>query len=225
MATFAQLVGRVKDTTHRPKNQDDAEIKALVNEAYFHIVAELSLFEKSATETLVAGVGDYDITVDFSLPDFAAVRSISYSPANGMASCCTLNPTTVDEIVALRSANPTATSPALAYAIRGWKDLLLQPLPGLGDQITITYAAFPLEMLAPTDTPSVLPPNWHHLIVSYAAATAMEVVSVARAQQLMESFEMGELKRARKWFNNQYGSKPLTPGMYRRSVRWPSDVW
>lgn len=224
-ATFKQLRGRVGDVTHRPKNQDDVELGALVNQAYAHVVAELGILEKSATKTLTAGDGDYTITTDFTLPDFAGVRSIVYAPANGMASCDTLDATSVDDIMALRASNPTSTSPSLVYAIRGWNELLLQPLPGVGDTLTLVYTAFPADMVADPDTPTALPPNWHHLIVSYAAAMAMEVVSVARAQQLMESFEQGELKRARKWFNHQQSSKPWAPGKYTRAVRWPSDAW
>lgn len=224
MATFAQLKGRVGDLTHRPKNQDDAELGALVNDAYAHVVAELGIIEKTVTATLTANVGDYTMSAaPFNLTDFAAFRSIVYSPANGFAAGDTLSPTTVDEVLGLRSANPSSSSPAAVYAVRGWQELLFQPLPGAGDTASVTYVAFPTDMSNPTDVPSALPRNWQHLIVSYAGAVAMEVVSVARAQQLMEAFEQGELKRARRWFNDQYGSRPLAPGTTTGRVSWPSD--
>lgn len=227
MATFAQLVGRVKDQTHRPKNQDDTEIGALVNEAYDHVVAELGILEKSVTKTLTNAVGDYSFITAFSLPDFAGVRSVIYNSANGLNTGQSLDLVTVDEVLELRSANPSSLSPAQVYAILGWETIMFQPLPGTGDSVKLIYTAFPTDLVNPGDVPSALPSNWHHLIVSYASATAMETVSVARAQQLMEAFEMGELKRARRWFVNQQGSKPFAPGYgnNNRVVVQRGDAW
>lgn len=225
MSTFVQLKGRVGDLTHRPKNQDDSELGALVNEAYAHVVAELGILEKSVTKTLSAGVGSYSFVTAFSLSDFAGLRSLSYSAANGLNTGQTLSPTSVDAIMELRAQNPQAMSPALVYAIRGWETLELQPLPSALDTLTIVYTAFPAALTNPGDLPSALPVNWHHLIVSYAGAVAMEVVSVARAQQLMEAFENGELKRARRWFNNQQGSRPFVPTGYTRRPIYPGDAW
>lgn len=223
--TFRQMIGRVMDVPHRPKNMDETEIKALINLAYIHIVAELACYQKSVVKTLTVGVGDYSIVTALALTDYAGLRALLYTAANGQSNYRTIAPTTEDEIIALRAGNPSATSPAVAYALQGWDGLMLHPLPATGDTLTILYSANPVELVADGDTPDRLPVMWQHLIVSYAAATAMEVVSVPQAMQMHEAFENGELRRARRWFNNHYGSRPFAPGAYGRGVNWPSDYW
>lgn len=223
--TFRQMIGRVMDQPHRPKNMDETEVKALINLAYIHVVAELGCYQKSVVKALTPNDGDYSIVTDFAVSDFAAVRSLVYTAASGLSTYSTLAPTTEDEVLALRSNNSSATSPAVCYALQGWDGLMLHPLPAAGDTLTILYSANPAEMSVDADTPDRLPVMWQHLIVSYAAATAMEVVSVPMAMQMMEAFENGELKRARRWFNNHYGSRPFAPGGFGQFARWPSDYW
>ncbi len=135
--TLTQMVGRVMDMAHRPKNMDAVEVAALVNLAYIHVVAELGCYQRSIVKNLTAGDGDYSFVTDFALTDFAGVRSLVYTSSQGYANYHTLSPTSEDEVLSLRASNPTATSPAVCYAIQGWDGLLLHPLPGTGDTLTI----------------------------------------------------------------------------------------
>lgn len=225
MATFIQLRGRVLDYTHRPKNQDDTEVGALVNDAYIHIVSQLGCNPRTSSSlVLTAGDGDYSIVSDLGVSDFSTLRTLTYTAANGATSLSTLAPATVDEVLSQRGWNPSATSPATMYALAGFDTLMLQPLPAAGDRVTITYDAVPSLMVNDGDTPTKLPQEWHHLIVQRAAATAFEVVDDQRALIHQKQYEH-ELGRARLWFAQRASSRGFTPGTNRGPVIWPGDDW
>lgn len=223
--TFTQLLGRVMDIPHRPKNQDATEVQALINESYAYVVAELGVLQKSVTKVLTNADGDYNMISDFTLTDFAAIRALFYTAANGLSTFTPLAPITIAELMAMRLGNPSATSPAIAYASAGWGNISLQPIPATGDTLTIFYTAFPVALASGSDTPVALPQHLQHLIVGHAAAVAMEQVDINYAMRMHEQFQQNELARARRWLNNSQSSMPFAPGAYRRGVRWPSDGW
>lgn len=213
MSTFIQLYSRVLDYTHRPKNQDATEAKALVNDAYIHAVSQLRCYQvASAPLALTAGVGDYSIVTGLGVTDFSTLRVVAYTAASGATTLNTLSPTTPDEIIALRQVNPSATSPAVAYAIQGWDGLMLQPLPATGDTISIIYGAVPAAMSSDGDTPTRMPQEWHHLIVQRAAAVAFEVVDDQRAITHQRQYEH-ELGRARLWLAQHASSRGYAPSV------------
>lgn len=213
MSTFVQLYDRVLDYTHRPKNQDSTECQALVNDAYIHVVSQLRCYQKnSGALALTANDGDYSIVTDLGVSDFSTLRVLQYTASSGSTTLNTLAPTTPDEIIAQRQINPSATSPAVTYAIAGFDGLMLQPLPATGDTITIIYGAVPAAMVADSDTPSRLPQEWHHLIVQRAAATAFEVVDDQRALAHQNAFD-AELKKARLWFAQHQSSRGYAPSV------------
>jgi hypothetical protein len=223
--TYLQLRGRVNDIPHRKKNEDAGEIAALVNESYITLVGELGCYVKSfGPVTLVAGDGDYDVITDWSLSDFAALRSLNYTAANGLTYGHGLDPTTPEEILDLRTTNPLSVSPAVAYAMSDWRTAMLQPVAATGDTVSGLYSAFPAAMSADSDTPDRLPPNLHHLIVGHCAAIAMEQVSIELGMQMMTAFQNGELKRAKSWLNQQKSSLAFAPGAH-RTTAMPRDVY
>lgn len=223
--TFLQLQGRVNDIPHRPKNQDNAEIQNLINESYAYVVTGLGCLIKTVTKTLTAADGDYNFLTDFALADYAALRTLFYTSANGLSNFQPLAPTSVAELQSMRSSNPSATSPAVMYAMPGWGNVSLQPLPATGDTLSITYNAYPTPLVLAGDTPVALPTHLQHLIVGHCAAIAMEQVDVNYAQRMIEQFEEREMKRARRWMNDHVSSLPYAPGSYRRGVLWPGDYW
>lgn len=223
--TFSQLTGRVNDIPHRPKNQDLTEVQALVNESYAYVVAELGTLQKSAVKPLTAADGDYNLITDFALADYASLRALFYTAANGLFTYQPLAAISLAELLGLRQGNPSATSPAVAFAVAGWGNIALQPLPAAGDTLTIYYVAYPVPLLGAADVPVALPTHLHHLIVGHAAAVAMEQVDINYAMRMHEQFQANELSRARRWLNNHISSQPFAPGAYGRGVRWPSDAW
>lgn len=224
MSTFLQLYSRVLDYTHRPKNQDDTEAKALVNDAYIHVVSQLRCYQvTSAALPLTAAVGDYSIVTSLALADFSTLRVVKYTSANGSITLGTVSPTTPDEITALRQLNPSATSPSVAYALQGWDTLMLHPLPATGDTLTLTYTAVPAAMVANGDTPTRLPQEWHHLIVQRAAAVAFEVVDDQRAILHQRQYEH-ELSLARLWLNQHVSSRGFAPAAASQPILWPADI-
>lgn len=221
--TFLQLQGRVNDIPHRPKNIDNVantgEISLLINESYIALVAELGCYVKSFTGVVLTALdGDYDVITDWSLADFAGFRSLNYTAASGLSYWQGLDPTTPDEILALRTGNPLSISPAVAYAMPDWRTVMLQPLPSTGDTVSGLYSAYPAAMTLPGDTPTRLPPNLHHLIVGHCAAIAMEQVDIDRANVMRETFINGELRRAKSWLNQQKSSRGFAPGAHRTAV-------
>lgn len=225
--TFLQLQGRVNDIPHRPKNQDLTEIKALVNESYIALVAELACFVKTFTAVaLTVNVGDYDVITTWALADFSGFRSINYTAASGLFYQRPLDPTTPDEILTLRQSNPVAMSPAVAYAMSDWRTIMLQPLPATGDTVSGLYSAIPAAMSADSDTPTRLPPNLHHLIVGHCACIAMEQVDIDRANQMMQNFYTTEMRRARSFLNQHVSSRPFAPGAHsNRQPVLPGEFW
>lgn len=223
--TFTQLIGRVNDIPHRPKNQDLTEVTALVNESYAYVVVALGCLQKTVVKTLTAADGDYNYISDFAITDYAATRALFYTAANGLTNFEPLNPVSVAELQALRQGNQSATSPARCYSQPGWGNVSLQPLPAASDTLTIMYSAFPVALVNPSDTPVALPTHLHHLIVGHASAIAMEQIDVNYAQRMMEQFEERELKRARRWMNDSVSSLPFGPGAYRWGVVWPGDYF
>lgn len=226
MSTFLQIYSRVLDYTHRPKNQDATEAKALVNEAYIFVTSQLLCYQKTtAALALTANDGDYSIVTDLAVTDFSRLRVVKYTAANGSNTLNTIAPITPDEILALRAANPSATSPATAYAIQGWDGLMLHPLPATGDTITLVYSAVPAAMTLDADTPTRIPQEWHHLIVTRAAAVAMEVMDDQRAAALQQAYER-ELALAHKWFNSK-GSRGFAPASANDNIRivYPGDFF
>lgn len=229
MSTFLQLRGRLNDTVHGEKNVDDwvASMNGLLNEAYIHIVGRLQCYQNnSGALALTAGDGDYSIVNDLGVTDFSTLRVLLYTASSGATTLNTLAPTTPDEVSALRIVNPSATSPAVTYAISGWDGLMLHPLPATGDTITIIYGAVPALMVDDSDTPSRLPQEWHHLISSRAAATAMEYFDDQRALVLANAFE-AELKRARLWFALHASSRGFAPSVdLNHNARiWPGQYY
>lgn len=213
------------DIPHRPKNQDEDEVKALINDSYVQLVAELGCFVKSfGPVTLTALDGDYDVITDWALADFAGFRSLNYTAASGLSYWQGLDPTTPDEILALRTTNPLSVSPAVAYAMSDWRTVMLQPVAATGDTVSGLYSAYPAAMSGDTDTPVRLPPNLHHLIVGHCAAICMEQMDITLANQMMAAFQQGELRRARSWLNQQKSSRPFAPGAH-RSVTVPPGVY
>lgn len=227
MSTFLQIYSRVLDYTHRPKNQDNIEAKALVNDAYIHVVSQLRCNPvTSAPLTLTATDGDYSIVNDLGLADFSTLRVARYTAANGSSTLNTLAPSTPDEVTALRSANPSATTPATTYAISGWDTIMLHPLPAAGDTLSLVYNAVPDVMVADGDTPDRLPVEWHHLIVQRAAAVAFEVVDDQRAIAHQRQYQ-AELAQARLWFNQHVSSRGFAPNVNsnRGLILWPGDFF
>ena len=206
--TYLQLQGRVMDIPHRPKNQDITEIKALINDSYITLVAELACFVKTFTSVaLTANDGDYDVITDWALADFSSMRSLNYTAASGLFYQQPLDITTPDEVISLRQSNPVAMSPAVVYAMSDWRSIMLQPLPSTGDTVSGLYGAVPAAMSADIDTPVRLPVNLHHLIVGHCSAIAMEQVDIDRAMQMMNVFQANEMRRARSWLNQQKSSR------------------
>lgn len=223
--TFLQLRGRVNDVPHLPKNQSQAEVDALINESYAYVVAELRLLQKSVIKTLTAALGDYTFVSSFALPDYASLRALFYTAANGLTNFQPLTPLSTAELMSLRQGNPSATSPALAYSMNGWNSLSLQPLPATGDTLTIFYSAYPVALVSPADIPVAIPTHLQHLIVGHCAAVAMETVDINVANRMHADFEQNEMGRARRWINNHYGSMPYGPGAYQRPNLYPGDYF
>lgn len=224
--TYKQLLGRVMDIPHRPKNQDESEIQALINESYDTLVSELDCLQGTFTNVaLVNGQGNYDVITDWGLSDFSSFRSLNYTAQSGLSYWQGLDPTTVDEILSLRIGNPLSASPAVAYAMPDWHTVMLQPIPATGDTVSGIYAAHPTPMSADSDTPTALPSNLHHLIVGHCAAISMEQVDIDRAIQMMTAFQQGELRRARSWLNQQQSGRAFAPGAHRKAVIPPGVYW
>lgn len=224
--TYLQLQGRVMDIPHRPKNQDITEVKALINESYNALVAELACFVKTfGPVTLTANDGDYDVITDWSLTDFSTLRSLNYTAAGGLFIQRPLDVTTPDEVLQLRQTNPLASSPAVTYAMPDWRTVMLQPLPGTGDSISGLYSATPTALSLDADTPGRLPANLHHLIVGHCAWVAMEQLDIDRAGAMREAFYATEMRRARSWLNQMKSSRPFAPGAHKNVASLPGEYW
>lgn len=235
MSTFLQLYTRVLAAADLPLTSgtsDATEAKDLVNNAYYEICSRAKLNQKSVTKTLTAGTADYGISTtsptspNLSINDLQAIRSLTYTLA-GQTQAYAVEPTTVDEILRLRqAASSTSTGTLMKYALLGLDTLMLWGTPATADSLGIYYAFRPTAMSADSDTPTVLPAEFHDLIVVGALKAALRTSDLSAAAAYHREFEAG-LAELGSWLSGRLAGRPrrMTVGRRRPLVYGRNDIY
>ena len=199
MSTYQQLVDRVIDATHRPKQADagsgtagpltNYEIPNLVNESYARIVELCNLNPKLTTANLTGAVSSYSLTT-LGFTGLTRIRSLTYQTTGSQA--YPLRPVTLDQMIQLRQSNPSTMGFLYAYALRGLDGLEVYPAAQTStDTLTAYYSASPTLMSATTDIPTLIPTEYHYVIELGAIAEAMRTEHVEYAQNYDAQFMRG----------------------------------
>lgn len=205
-------------------NVDDSDELALIdqwiNEGVEYVVGEGQTKVASATSTLEAGVGDYDLDTDI----LRVLWISSSSTDDSNAECDPVGPT---EILRRRLNSDSQSSPAFLYAIDGANLLMLYPTPAGADTLTIYYVPRPATLAETTDTPGEIPSEFHRLVVKYAlwaAADYDDDQTSAQGTRYKQELDAG-VREMKKRINQKRGRHlPRAIVARRRRVPHRNDV-
>jgi hypothetical protein len=126
------------------------------------------------TKVLTPGQSAYDISSDWSINDFGALKYLEYL-AQGASYAYILEQISPDELLALTASNPLGA--ARQYAFMGYDQIRLWPTPqDANDTLRIYYTQTPATLVYDTDVPPDIPSQWHWLITIGAAARLADAV-------------------------------------------------
>lgn len=185
MATYTQIQTRAQAWA-MSENATDAPLYA--NDAYREVVRRLKLNPLSVTKTLVAGDWEYSIASDWSISNLVGIDAIAYSPP-GASFTSLLEPLSAETIIAQQTSASSIRGAVREYALRGVDTVLFYPAPQGSDSITLYYQAAPTAMSAGSDTPSLIPSDFHDVVTLGCAAKLAEEEDSRLASELAGKFE------------------------------------
>lgn len=213
MATYTQIQTRAQNKA-LSQNATDAALYA--NEVYRDVVARCRLNRTVASKNLTAGQWRYSLTSDFSLTPLS-IEHVTYT-APGATTSYPLEPTNDQEIIRLNQTVGTGSS--RAYAMVGLDTFYLYPVPQGADSITLYYQAAPTAMSAGSDTPSLIPSEWQH-IVTYGTAWKLAQDEDAGLEMQLKQMYEAEMAQFRGEIDKrqQTAPKQIKVGYVNRPIR------
>lgn len=130
---------------------------------------------------------------------------------------------TLSEIIRMRQASPSSSSPIRYYAVQGGNLFAAYPTPTASGTVTVYYVPRPATLSSGSDTPSEIPTEFHKLVEWYALAEAADFDddgSSGVGQGYLARYEKG-IREARKALTLKGGTRlaPNIPGRRRRLVK------
>lgn len=177
MTTFLEMQDEALDLAGLSSPEERGRVKRFLNEDYLAIVQRSGTpIKTSATISLIAGQGDYDLTAaPFSLTDFVRMQTPIYawgSLAPNQTS--PLEQVTPEQIFYMR--RNLVAGVVRVYAINGISTLMIYPSPMTGDTLQLSYEYRPATMATDSDTPVLLRYE-DHSAVTYSAASRAALLS------------------------------------------------
>lgn len=156
MSTFVELQDEILSHQFSPA-QYRAYIKNRLNQGESYIAAQCDFRELQDVEVVTTVAND----ADTPLPgDFQRLVNVTINLSNG-----TVVPLSSESVTSIYQHSASTGRPE-RYAIDG-TNLRLWPTPDSAYTVTLRYYRKPTTMTDPENQPSI-PPEYHHLIVSYA---------------------------------------------------------
>jgi hypothetical protein len=177
LTTFLELQDEALDLAGLSSPEERGRVKRFLNEVYLDVVQRTSTpIKTSATVSLVAGQGDYDLTAaPFSLTDFVRIQMPIYAwGGTSTNQTSPLTETSPEEVFWLR--RNTISAVVRVYAMNGLSTLMLYPAPMSGDTLSLSYEYRPSAMATDSDTPALLRYE-DHAAVTYGAAARAALLS------------------------------------------------
>lgn len=189
MATYTQLQTRAQSQAFS-ENSTDAAL--FVNDVYRDVVRRAALNPQSSVETLTGGDWQYSIASDFAISGLMSIEVVT-GTSTGSAYSWLLEPVSAETIIA--KSTTTTTGQPREYALRGTDTFLVWPAPESGTSLTIYYQAAPTALSSGSDTPSLIP-NEYHYVIQYGAAAMLaneEGAELAVTLQQLYEAELAKL--------------------------------
>ena len=195
---------------------DLARIDGWVNEAYQDVLLKTGCSVTSDNTLLSAGVEDYTISQ-------AILKMIGMTLSSG-GTDYELDRYTPNEILSMRRNSTEQTTP---YAFAATANLLLlYPTPSSSeDSILLYYVPLPAPLVNGSDTPVLVPPEWHKLVEWYACWRAADYDDDASSQQgdRYRGMYLAGINDYRRVIRQQGGSRPAPARLRRRRSPVSSD--
>ncbi len=193
-------------------------LDAYVNDGYEDFLQRTACWIERSTVTTTAGTADYDMD-----QDIMQIVEL-YLTASGASESTLMQRVSPVEILDYRRASSDAESPSRRYATQGHNMLMLWPTPDAVDTLTIYYVPRPSTMSASTDTPSLVPPQYHRALEFYALAEMADYdddQSSAMGESYLARYEQLVVRcRAEA---SRMGSRRLPPARVGRRRQWSWD--
>lgn len=205
MSTFLDLQDAGLDAVGVSASEQRGRLKKLINEEAKELATTLRISQPTTTLTVVAGTGNYSLSSGFTATDVAQIRDVTYLPV-GQSTGRLLSQTTAARIDELRAWS-NVSYPSL-YAMSGVDTLLLAPIPTDAGTLTVRYTSRPAEMATDSDTPGLIPVEFHDVIWLGAAVKLARIAAPARAQGL-DAWYRERLGDLRSWLTDLGGAQPI----------------
>lgn len=164
--TYADLRTRIIAKARLDSTADATKVNDAINIAYAQAVVENELLVSTATTTLTANSGTYDLSSASAIQRIKAVYltsgGVAYAPLKAVG---------LDDIIRRRQSS-TATGIVEVYCLSGYKTLDLYPTPGSADTLTWYYVALPTALSSDSDVPIISEP-YGARVIEYGALVQM----------------------------------------------------
>lgn len=205
---------------------DRASVRRVINDAYLDVALVLDLTQTSQSVSFIAGRSDYSISSDLGITNLISISSI-IGPASADLAFVEMEATYPSRLLELRSTSTISNDAPWMYALYGIDTLMVYPGPTSAAQATIYYTSEPDALFDDSDTPVLLPRNFHRVIEDRAIELAARRWgrNTQLAADAHASYEAG-LGEARSWLSERDGvwSKEVaTLSTTHRARRRPHD--
>lgn len=192
-------------------------VDGYLNDAYEDFLVRSGCWITRSTMTTTSGSADYDLD-----QDIAQLVELSILDSDGDTSL----PARVSarDILELRRSSSDQDSPSRRFAVQGHNLLMLWPTPTGSDTITIYYVPRPTTLSASSDTPSLIPPQYHRALEFYALAEMADYdddQSSGMGQSYLARYEQMVVRARRE--GQRMGSRRMAPARVGKRVerQWP----
>lgn len=180
MSTFSDLKTLAADLAALDSTELSTKLAGAtgwVNLGYFDAVRRLGLNAATFTgAALTSGVAEYDLYTLTGIPKGGAggmMRLLGLTITGNGYTREPLTEITLDDMDARRASTDTSTGLPTAFCLIGENLLELDPAPDSSMTMGGTYCKRPTAMSADTDTPTVLPDEYHEAPAMWAAWRAL----------------------------------------------------
>ncbi len=190
LATFRTRISGAIGISNIASSPEQALIDGWVNEGIVDLLRRTKMVKKTASLTLTANVGDYELDADI-----LSFKSLTYEPATSNQQSWSLEPLDSADIRRMRLFQAAASVNPTYYALEGVNLLMLYPTPSSStDKVHMLYTPRPAALALTGDDPSTagkgqIPSEFHPAIEEYAKWKAADYVDDASSQQGMAYFQ------------------------------------
>lgn len=172
--TYADLRTRIVAKARLDATADATKVNDAINVAYAELVVEtewLSGYTSTTYGSLTAGTTTGSVQVS-AIASGAVARFKRITTTSGGVTTRSLPYITQEEMLERRASNTDVASPATAYTLFGYNDLVIDPTPASGDSVNAYYVKLPTALSSDGDVP-ILGEPYGSRAIEYKALVQM----------------------------------------------------